>query len=154
MYDGSSTAHEPMSVTRVATGEDFLHAMADIHHHGDTYVAARRFLGDLRKGHLGRLALEAPPARVRQTETTRNEGGAAGGGRGGDGMVEVREGYQTKELLERREQEARARARHADNGEPKDENKEKETNEQGKAEAEAVESPFARMQAEGSFEGW
>ena len=81
VYDGSSSAHEPMSVTRVATGEDFLHAMADMHHHGDTYVAARRFLGDLRKGHLGRLALEAPPALGEREGAAAGAAAAAAGGR-------------------------------------------------------------------------
>lgn len=44
------------------TGEDYLHALADSRHQGDTERTARQLLNDFRKGLLGAIALELPPS--------------------------------------------------------------------------------------------
>lgn len=63
------------------SGEDYLALMAEAHHHGDTFVASRRLLADVRKGLLGKVTLDVPPKMLATDKEPRHhEGGGAGGG--------------------------------------------------------------------------
>jgi ribosome biogenesis GTPase A len=44
------------------TGEDYIAELGDLRYQGDPERAARQMLNDFRKGNLGRIALELPPA--------------------------------------------------------------------------------------------
>jgi ribosome biogenesis GTPase A len=44
------------------TGEDYLHAVAELKFKGDVERTARQILVDFRKGVLGAISLEVPPS--------------------------------------------------------------------------------------------